>query len=262
MRLYWEVAKRSFQRQLAYRAATLAGLVTNSFFGYLRGAVFMTLFATRPEVAGWDVRDALTYTWLTQAMIMIVQLWGWWEVTDNIKSGDVASDLAKPFDYYTFWLARDLGRAVYHLLARGQPTFLIGFLFYDLLLPPTPLIWLLLAVTLIFAVVMSFAFRFIVNVAAFWLLDTRGLATVMGGMIFLSGFMVPVAFLPGWLQTVVGWLPFTAIVMLPIEVYLGKVTGLALLAELGRLAVWAVILIAAGRLVLAVGERRLVVQGG
>ena len=41
MRLYWEVAKRSFQRQLAYRAATLAGLVTNAFFGYLRGAVFM-----------------------------------------------------------------------------------------------------------------------------------------------------------------------------------------------------------------------------
>ena len=109
---------------------------------------------------------------------------------------------------------------------------------------------------------MSFAFRFIINVAAFWLLDTRGLATVMGGIIFLSGFMVPVAFFPGWLQAVVGWLPFTAIVMLPIEVYLGKMTGLALLAELGRLAVWAVILIAAGRLVLAVGEHRLVVQGG
>ena len=263
MRLYWEVAKRSFQRQLAYRAATLAGLVTNAFFGYLRGAVFIALFATRPEVAGWDVRDALTYVWLTQALIMIVQLFGWWEVADNIKTGDVASDLAKPFDYYGFWLARDLGRAGYHLLARGLPTLLIGFLFYDLLLPPTPLIWPLLAITLIFAVVMSFAFRFIVNVTAFWLLDIRGVAAVLGiGMLFFSGFMVPVAFFPGWLQAVVGWLPFTAIVMLPIEVYLGKVTGLALLVELGRLAVWAAILIAAGRLVLAVGERRLVVQGG
>ena len=40
-------------------------------------------------------------------------------------------------------------------------------------------------------------------------------------------------------------------------------TGLDLLVELGRLVVWAAILIAAaGRLVLAVGERRLVVQGG
>ena len=73
---------------------------------------------------------------------------------------------------------------------------------------------------------MSFAFRFIVNVTAFWLLDVRGVAAVLGvGMLFLSGFMVPVAFFPGWLQAVVGWLPFTAIVMLPIEVYLGKVTG-------------------------------------
>ena len=100
----------------------------------------------------------------------------------------MASDLAKPFDYYAFWLARDLGRAVYHLLARGLPTLLIGFLFYDLLLPPTPLIWPLLAVTLTLAVVMSFAFRFIINATAFWVLDIRGVAAVLGvGMLFLSG---------------------------------------------------------------------------
>lgn len=263
MRLYWEVAKRSFQRQLAYRAATLAGLVTNAFFGYLRGAVFIALFATRPEVSGWDVRDALTYTWLTQALIMIVQMWGGWEISDNIKTGDVASDLSRPFEYYVYWLARDLGRAAYHVLARGFPTLLIGFFFYDLLLPPAPTIWPLLAVTLTLSVVMSFAFRFLVNVTAFWLLDIQGVAAVVGvGMMFLSGFMVPVVFFPGWLQTVVEWLPFAGIVMLPIEVYLGKVTGMALLVELGRYAVWAAVLIAAGRLALAAGERRLVVQGG
>src|SRR5439155_15255997 len=39
MRLYWEVARRALQRQLAYRTENLAGAVTNIFFGYLRATV-------------------------------------------------------------------------------------------------------------------------------------------------------------------------------------------------------------------------------
>ena len=42
MRLYWEVARRALQRQLAYRTENLAGLFTNGFFGYLRAAVFLS----------------------------------------------------------------------------------------------------------------------------------------------------------------------------------------------------------------------------
>jgi ABC-2 type transport system permease protein len=41
MRLFIELAKRSFQRQLSYRAATFAGLATNFFFGMLRVAVMV-----------------------------------------------------------------------------------------------------------------------------------------------------------------------------------------------------------------------------
>ena len=44
MRLFWEIAKLSFQRQIAYRAATLAGLVTNFFFGLLRAALMVALY--------------------------------------------------------------------------------------------------------------------------------------------------------------------------------------------------------------------------
>lgn len=38
MRLYIELAKKSFQRQVTYRSATIAGFVTNLFFGNLRAA--------------------------------------------------------------------------------------------------------------------------------------------------------------------------------------------------------------------------------
>ncbi len=39
VRLFWALVQRSFARQLSYRSATLAGLATNLFFGFLRVAV-------------------------------------------------------------------------------------------------------------------------------------------------------------------------------------------------------------------------------
>ncbi|MBV9255191.1 MAG: ABC transporter permease, partial [Actinobacteria bacterium] len=35
MRLYWEVARRGFRRYATYRAATVAGVFTNSVFGLI-----------------------------------------------------------------------------------------------------------------------------------------------------------------------------------------------------------------------------------
>nr|MBA2454568.1 ABC transporter permease [Chloroflexia bacterium] len=64
MRLYIEVAKRSFQRQMAYRAANLAGLATNTFFGLMRTYLFLGLYAGRDVEAGWTVGDAVAFVWL------------------------------------------------------------------------------------------------------------------------------------------------------------------------------------------------------
>ena len=43
MRLFYELVKFSFRLQFTYRAANLAGLATNFFFGLLRAAVLVAL---------------------------------------------------------------------------------------------------------------------------------------------------------------------------------------------------------------------------
>src|SRR5437868_14518963 len=91
MRLYWEVARRALQRQMAYRTENLAGLVTNAFFGYLRAAVLLAMYQSTNNVAGYDATDSVTYAWITQAMIMVIALWGWWDVDQTIRTGDVVS---------------------------------------------------------------------------------------------------------------------------------------------------------------------------
>src|SRR5262249_22876967 len=161
------------------------------------------------------------------------------------------------------WLAGDVGRAAYHAVFRGVPPLLLGELLFRLRFPAEPLTWLAFAVSVVLATTVSFALRFIVNLTAFWLLDYRGVLNVTGlAWTFLCGSVVPLAFLPDGPRAVVEALPFAAMVQTPIDVFLGKHQGPGLAGALAFQAFWALALLGLGRLLLAAGVRRLVVQGG
>ena len=248
---------------LAYRAANWAGITTNVFFGCLRSYVFVALFVAQPEAAGYRLDDALRYTWLTQALLAYTNLWGWWDVAETIKTGQVATDLARPFDYFGFWLGHDVGRAVYHLLFRGVPIYLAGMILFGVGAPTSPLVWLAFVVSLFLAELVGFAFRFLLNLTAFWLLDVRGVgmvATIFTS--FFSGMLLPIAFFPDWLRVISAWLPFQGMIYLPTSVFLGKLEGVNLLVALGQQVGWFTGLAVAGRALLGLATRRLDIQGG
>jgi ABC-2 type transport system permease protein len=78
----------------------------------------------------------------------------------------------------------------------------------------------------------------------------------------LSGFLIPLAFLPPELAAVARALPFQALTSLPIEIFLGKQRGLDLAAALGVQLMWAVLLTAAALAVMRAAVRKVVIQGG
>ncbi len=263
MHLFYALIKLSFRRQLTYRTANLAGLATNFFFGLLRASVLIALYGERIDVAGYSLQDAVTFTGISQAAIACLSFFGWSEVMQSVYSGDVASDLLKPMGYFTFWLAKDLGRAIASFLVRGVTLMLAYALFYDITLPRSAGQWLAVAATLMLGMLVSFSWRFLVNLAAFWTPDARGITRfVFVFSWFLSGFMMPLRFFPEWFVDLCHLTPFPAMVNTLIEVYLGVLTGPALLRAMGTQLLWIALLFAAGQLVLRAGVRRLVIQGG
>lgn len=263
MRLYWEVARRALQRQLAYRTENLAGLATNIFFGYLRAAVLLAVYQAASSVGGYNVEAAVSYAWITQAMIMIVALWGWWDVELTIRTGDVVSDLAKPFSYVGFWLARDLGRAAYYVVFRAAPILVAGQFIFGIHWPSSIASWLAFSLSVVLAAVVSFAWRFLLNVSAFWTTDARGLGAVAGAiMLFLGGFAVPIRYFPDWLQSAVLALPFASMVQTPADLFVERIQGSAVLGLLAGQLAWAVVLLGACQLATAAATRRVVIQGG
>ncbi len=265
MRLYIAVAARSFQRILTYRAAAVSGTLTNIVFGCIRAYVFVALYRSgaAAQVGGYDLRDALTFTWLTQGLISVMAIWGWWEIADTIRSGAVLTDLSRPYDYFTFWFARDLGRASCQMLLRGVPMIVFGAVLFGARLPDSAGQWAMFAVSLALGIAISFALRFIVNLGAFWLLDIRGVGGIWNLLVTLmSGFELPLVYFPPWLRAIADALPFHAMIQTPADLFLGKYSGAALWGVVGQQALWVVGLVAAAQMLTRAATRKVVVQGG
>jgi ABC-2 type transport system permease protein len=263
LRLDLEYAKRGYRRFAAYPAATWAGLFTNTVFGFMRVYILLALFDQRSEIGGYDRAAVVTYAWATQALIATIYIWGWQEISLRIRSGDIATDLIRPVHPLRAGLAFDLGRSVYHLLFRGIPPLVLGALVYGVLAPPDASGWLVTLVSVALAVVVSYEFRALYNLAAFWLMDHRGttLIAIAAANIF-SGMYVPVRFFPEPLATIARATPFPSMVQTPIDVFMGRLTGVDLAIAVTSQVGWAIALTLAARVVFALGTRRLVVQGG
>ena len=258
------LVRAGFRRHSTYRLALLAGMTTNSVFGLIRASVLVAAVTSAgTQIGGYDAPKVLAFVWWGQALLGAVNLWGFQEVGDRVRTGDIAIDFLRPLNPQLTYLAGDLGRAGINLIVRGAPALLIGALLYDLAAPPGLDSWVLGLVSVVIAVVVAFAASFIVNLLAFWVIEVRGIRLVwMITSGFLCGLYLPIPWFPDWLRTFAEWTPFPAMLQNPLDVLSGRVDGGAIWTTLAGQLAWGAALITVGQVVLHHGRRRLEVQGG
>lgn len=263
MKAFYATIRTSFRRQLTYRAANLSGLATNLMFGFFRAAVLIALYGEQTTVNGLSLQGAITYAGITQALIGFLSFFHWYELMHTVYEGQVGSDLLKPQNYFMYWLGIDSGRALGSLLIRSLPLFLVFAVFYNVTLPDSLLQWVGFLLSILFAHLISFGWRFLVNLAAFWTPNALGIGRFAFGMSWtFSGFFIPLTLFPDWLARFSRLTPFGAGVYIPIEIFLGLIQGRALWEGLGIQAFWVIALVLLDHLVLRMGVRKLVIQGG
>jgi ABC-2 type transport system permease protein len=263
MTAFFATIRTSFRRQLTYRAANLSGLATNLMFAFFRAAVLIALFNEKTVVNGLTIQGAITFTGITQALIGFLSFFSWFDVMHSINEGQVGADLLKPMNYFTYWLGVDLGRAMGSFIIRSLPLFLIFMLFYHVALPNTTLQWAAFLLSVVLSELISFGWRFLVNLAAFWSPNAIGIGRFAFGLSWIfSGFYMPLNLFPDWLANFARLTPFGASVYLPIEIFINNAQGTALLEAVLIQVFWVLFFIVIDQLVLSRGIRKLVIQGG
>jgi ABC-2 type transport system permease protein len=260
------LAKAGFRRYATYRQATIASVFTNSVFGFLRCYVLLAAVAAIPAgvAAGYTPAQLATYCWASQGLIGVVLLWGWTDLSDRIRTGDVVADLLRPTHPVAAYLAVDLGRAGIAAVTRFAVPIVIGAIFFPLYAPKSLVTYPLFLVSVLFAVTVSFGSRYLVNAASYWLLDARGVTTMwMFASNVLAGLIFPLHFLPGWLTWTL-WVatPFPSLLQAPLDILVERGDLTYRLGVVAGQVAWTVVLLALAALVQHRAERRLVIQGG
>jgi ABC-2 type transport system permease protein len=252
-----------FRTLLQYRAAALAGLFTQVFFGLVIVMVYEGFYRSAATAPPLTLPQVVTYTWLGQAMLGLIP----WNVDPEIRalirSGGVAYELLRPLDLYRLWFARCLARRSAPTLLRALPMLALAYAFLGMQPPPSWTCLLLWMTANIGALFLSAAFTALLSTTLIWTISGEGVNYLLICLIILcSGLQIPLPFFPDWLLPLLDLLPFRGLFDVPSRLYLGHIPPSQALPVLAHQLLWTLALIALGRWVLARGLRRLEVQGG
>jgi ABC-2 type transport system permease protein len=247
---------------LQYRAAALAGLGTQIFFGLVRVMIFEALYAGVSTEQPIALPDTITYVWLGQAFFALLPWTIDKEVALLVKTGNVAYELLRPIDLYGAWYARNLASRVAPTLLRAVPLLAVALAALGMRPPPSLAAFGAFAATMTAAVLLVGAITTLITISLLWTVGD-GIYRLVGAVVLLAcGLIIPLPLMPDWAFQLFAFLPFSDVADKPFRLYTGQLPAGELGAVLVHQLAWTAALVGAGRLVLARGLRRVVVAGG
>ncbi len=272
MKAYWSLFVARFALLLQYRAAALAGIATQFFWGIVKVMIVEAFFTHTTSTQPINFREAVGYIWLVQGFLFAVVPWGGdKDIQELIRSGTVGYDLLRPTDLYNFWLTRALALRTAPIILRAIPLLcivvfifpLVGISQWSLAFAPSFASFVAFLISFIGAIILSSALTMLFTVSMMWTISGEGVNNIFPTFILIfSGMIVPLPFFPEWIKPLLNVLPFSGLVDKPFRIFIGNLPPNLLPSVLLHQAFWIFVLVFIGRLLVNRGVRKLVIQGG
>lgn len=100
-------------------------LTTQFFWGMMLVFIYMALYANG-GIASMSLTQVITYTWLHQAFYAFLNVrLNDKEISDSIKSGNVAYEIIRPYNLYYWWYIKSISKRIASGMLRFMPVALL-----------------------------------------------------------------------------------------------------------------------------------------
>ncbi len=207
IRKYGLIIGTSFQNSLAYGANFLFDTFFYAFVLFIFLQLWRAIYGHGGAIAGYSLNQMIWYCVITE-MIAFSGSNIFYSLNEEIKNGNIAYALNKPYHYISYQLANGLGLMGIKIIINGLFGVFLGLLYIGPLngfhVNYLPLIILLVCNGLI----LNFFAITCLGLTAFWLEENTAFFWIYQKLSFMLGLFLPVEFFPGWLQKLALVLPF------------------------------------------------------
>jgi ABC-2 type transport system permease protein len=178
----------------------------------------------------------------------------------------VAYELCRPLNMYFAWYSRQISSRLVPTLLSGIPVYILAVVLPGNLgmgLPDSPAAAVAWFLALGLALLLGCSITNLVAISTIWTVAGDGMLRLFPAVVMLlSGVLVPLAYFPDWAQTALRLLPFSGLIDIPLNIYLGIIpAGQVFTYGLLQLF-WTGVFILIGLRLYSMAVKKLVVQGG
>jgi ABC-2 type transport system permease protein len=139
-------------------------------------------------------------------------------ISDNVKDGSIAYILNKPYDFLLYQFSNSMGETVFRALMNAVFGGIV--VWWMVGAPPAPLGWAFAVLALSGTWIMNFCITCLIGLSAFLVEEVSPFVWIYQKFVFiLGGFLIPLDFYPGWLQSIARALPFAYMVYGPSKLF-------------------------------------------
>ena len=267
MQKYLSFFRLRFSMGLQYRAAAIAGIVTQFVWGFMEIMVYHAFYRADASSFPMTIEATVSYIWLQQAFLALFMAWFMEnEIFESILNGNIVYELCRPIDIYNMWFSRSVANRLSRAVLRCFPILIVaGFLpqGYRMNLPSSGMSFLMFLVTLVLGFLVTVALCMIIYMLTFFTISPQGLRILFLSIVeFFAGSIIPLPFFPEPLQRVMEILPFASMQNVPLRIYSGDLAGSLMWKAIGIQIFWLVALIAIGKSIGCYAMKKVTIQGG
>ena len=267
MKKYLSFFRLRFMMGLQYRAAALAGMATQFFWGAMNILMYHAFYESDPTAFPMTMEATATYIWLQQALLMLFAAWMIeHEIFDDILSGNVVYELCRPIDVYDMWFFRSMANRLSRAALRCAPILIVAAFLpsgYGMSAPASMTHFVLFLVTAILGFLVTVALFMLVYALTFYTISPSGLRILVSSVVeFFAGAIIPLPFFPDRVRAVFELLPFAAMQNVPLRVYSGSMSANEMTRAIALQVFWLAGLVIIGKALCAFALKRMTLQGG
>lgn len=260
---YFEVAKIEFLNSLAYIYEFLAGAAFIAIILFVFFNMWSVVYKSS-EVAVISGFSFVTLMWffvVSESITFTNSNRLGRRISEEVKSGDIAYLLNKPYNFLFYNYAHHIGSALLSVFL----TFILGAILFAFLagLPSisaatVPLVLL----TVMLSITIDFLIYFSIGIAAFWFEDISAFLWMQQKLVFiLGGMLLPLEFFPRFLQDIAINLPFAYIAYAPAKLFVSFTSEFFIQTVLMQLF-WIGFFAALATALYKIGSKKVSINGG